>query len=323
MDKLLPCSSRLDLAPEAMWLDTETLVVTVPVSQREPRVLVRWLALLSLTLLMITLGTAEEPSTTEGIDSQYLKTVVSIEVLATNQPATAVGSAFMVGHASGMVMLVTAKHVIEESNGAIRPNLGYRLNRKDGKSDIISDEHATKYAGSWFLSSSTDVAMRFIVFDEANSDIKVFPQSMMLNSKDVRPAARVIVAGFPLGLRSEQHAVPVIRAGVVARSDETGLLIDGFTFPGNSGGPVVYTPTIKVSGGLKSPFINVEKLIGLVSSQISYTEAAISPQTKRPRITFEDNSGLTIVIPAQSIKELMDRDDVKALVRRYHPDWKE
>lgn len=45
------------------------------------------------------------------------------------------------------------------------------------------------------------------------------------------------------------------------------------------------------------------RLIGLVKGYITYTDVAISPQTKRPRVAFEENTGLTNVEPVDRIIE--------------------
>lgn len=102
---------------------------------------------------------------------------------------------------------------------------------------------------------------------------------------------------------------------MVARADRGDLLADAFVFPGNSGGPVLYEPPIKITGNglITSPFINEEHLIGLVSEFISYPETAVSIHTKRPRVIFEENSGLAIIVPVDAITELLSRDDLSKL----------
>jgi hypothetical protein len=44
----------------------------------------------------------------------------------------------------------------------------------------------------------------------------------------------------------------------------------------------------------------------MILSYISYEEKAISPQTGRTRITFEENSGLSNILPADKILELLN-----------------
>ena len=43
----------------------------------------------------------------------------------------------------------------------------------------------------------------------------------------------------------------------------------------------------------------------MVSSFIPYRDVAISAQTKRPRIIFEENAGLCNVVPAGTILDLL------------------
>ena len=47
-------------------------------------------------------------------------------------------------------------------------------------------------------------------------------------------------------------------------------------------------------------------LLGIVSSYIPYADVAVSRQTGRPRITFEENSGLAKVVPIDMAKECCD-----------------
>jgi hypothetical protein len=48
-------------------------------------------------------------------------------------------------------------------------------------------------------------------------------------------------------------------------------------------------------------------------SYIPYEDIAYSLQTKRPRIVFEENSGLTKVLPADNILKLLHRKDMQEL----------
>jgi hypothetical protein len=53
-------------------------------------------------------------------------------------------------------------------------------------------------------------------------------------------------------------------------------------------------------------------LLGVVYQFIPYTDVAVSKQTNRPRIAFEENSGLASVIPCDYIDEAV-RMHLKAL----------
>ena len=47
-------------------------------------------------------------------------------------------------------------------------------------------------------------------------------------------------------------------------------------------------------------------LLGIVKGYVPYIDVAFSAQTKHPRVTFEENSGLAEVIPADAIQETID-----------------
>ena len=90
-------------------------------------------------------------------------------------------------------------------------------------------------------------------------------------------------------------------------------MIDASVFPGNSGGPVLLKPEVTRIQGTKAN----ERcgLIGMVSSYLPYKEIAICTQTERPRMIFEENSGLGVVVPHDLIQETVkvasDRLDAK------------
>jgi hypothetical protein len=44
---------------------------------------------------------------------------------------------------------------------------------------------------------------------------------------------------------------------------------------------------------------------------VPYIDVAISTQTRRPRVTFEENSGLTEVHPVDFIEETIDTDPMR------------
>lgn len=115
------------------------------------------------------------------------------------------------------------------------------------------------------------------------------------------------VLGFPMGLIGGQRNTVVVRSGSIARirdvlskANQT-FLVDAFVFPGNSGGPVVSKPEALSIKGTKSQ--NAAYLIGIVQSYVLYQDVAVSLQTKRPRVVFEENSGLAAVHPVDFIEE--------------------
>jgi S1-C subfamily serine protease len=126
----------------------------------------------------------------------------------------------------------------------------------------------------------------------------------------------VYVLGYPMGLVGEQRAVVIVRNGSIARirdalaGTDNSFLIDSAIFPGNSGGPVVIRPEAMALQGTTAP--SRASLIGIVTGYVSYTEMAVSAQTGRVRMLFEENSGLAGAHLVDAINDSIDADP------RYH-----
>lgn len=123
--------------------------------------------------------------------------------------------------------------------------------------------------------------------------------------------------GFPVSIAKDfvNSAVksPVCRMGCISRVENVyhgaknkSFLIDAITFPGNSGGPVISRPeNISI---IDTPYNGNANLIGIVSSYLPYQELLQSTQTQRIRMVNEENSGLTVVIPVDCIKEVVEME---------------
>ena len=115
------------------------------------------------------------------------------------------------------------------------------------------------------------------------------------------------VLGFPMGLMPSDRQHVLVRSGIIARirdlfeNRNSSFTIDSFVFPGNSGGPVVYKPeTVSIQG---TSATRRAALIGIVKSYIPFRDVAVSQQTKKPRVIFEENSGLANVETVDKIVE--------------------
>ena len=121
----------------------------------------------------------------------------------------------------------------------------------------------------------------------------------------------VYVLGFPLGLvELGKHNYVIVRSGTIARirdelnEEQPMFLIDSFSFPGNSGGPVISKPEPFAISGTKAH--GTSYLIGMIHGYVPYEDIAVSEQTLRPRVIFEENSGLAEVIPIDYVNDLIE-----------------
>ena len=129
----------------------------------------------------------------------------------------------------------------------------------------------------------------------------------------------IYVLGFPMGIVGGDRQYVIARSGSIARIRDVlekrsnDFIVDSFVFPGNSGGPVVSKPEFASIQGTQS--INSAYLIGIVSSYLHYEDVAISQQTKKPRIVFQENSGLSVVIPTDFIMETIENCFIKLNIK--------
>ena len=228
-------------------------------------------------------------------------------------------TAFLVGHPVPRtrkdgprryeLFLVTNKHVLEgEEHMTVRFNpdaespareVGIDLVNGDGKPVWVAHPDVDVAAVGMEASRLRAEGVRFSFF---RTDTQV---------ADLRRAAElglcegdgVFVLGFPLGLVGDHRNYAVVRQGAIARIRDAlagttnEFLVDATVFPGNSGGPVVSRPEVgtPASSGPRGK----SYVLGIVASYVPYRDVAVSQQTKRTRVVFEENSGLTAVIPSE------------------------
>ena len=254
------------------------------------------------------------------IPTGYLNAVVSLGVI--EESFKHIGTGFLYSHpilknrdrTQYHTFLVTNRHVVEDRVSHVRFN---RVT--DGSPEVQPIASVTRH--NWTLHpNGADVAA-----------IPISSPGLLMDGRDmVKPEVflgdvgtpsdeewrhimegnGVFVIGFPLGLTGNARNYPIIRQGVISRiqswleRNENTFLIDSPAFPGNSGGPVVLKPENVAVTGTKP--ITHSLLIGVISSNITSRDVAISTQTNEPRIVFEENTGLAEVVPIDLAREAIE-----------------
>ena len=261
------------------------------------------------------------------IPPQYLNTVVALGNSRDDGSADFNATGFLYGHPAGLdpsdgqqwfrVFLVTNRHVIESADRFVA-----RFDRSMTAESQIVPLPLTAPDGSalWTLHpDEADVAVIPIatsVLKEQSIEFAVFQRDRNALSREqareggLGEGNGVFVLGFPLGLVGSQRNYVIARQGIIARiqdwldEEADHFLIDASVFPGNSGGPVLTKPeSIRINE--TQSFMRC-CLIGMVSSYLPYREVAVSQQTGRPRMIFEENSGLGKVVPVDVIQEAVE-----------------
>jgi hypothetical protein len=215
------------------------------------------------------------------------------------------------------IWLVTNRHVLEkQSRIYIKFNSANDPHSKDYPIDLTING---KVLNIGHPNSKIDVSVislnpEFIknegrVFNFVHSD-KHSRTKSELKTGMATEGDRVFVLGFPMGLVAPERQYVICRGGYLARIRDfldnrtTDFLVDATVFPGNSGGPVFSCPSALAIDG--TPTNPSSDLIGIVKAYIPYQDVAISAQTGRPRVTFEENTGLTAVESVDAIRETIE-----------------
>ena len=256
------------------------------------------------------------------IPAFYLDAVVALGDVSLDGATRYHSTGFLYGWPAGenelgqkvhRTFLLTNRHVLE---GALerRNQLQARFNTQSGAGANTyqidpEDEH-------WTANADYDVAVLGVNTQRLDADgvkYRVFHAEQhtftldQARSAEIAEGDGIFVLGFPLGLAGEERNYVIARQGIIARVQDWlngsshDFLIDASIFPGNSGGPVLIKPEVAAISGTKTN--DRCALIGMVSSYVPYQEVAISQQTGRPRMIFEENSGLGVVVPNDVIQE--------------------
>lgn len=274
----------------------------------------------------------------------FLDSVVALGVGDDTKSRRWIGTGFIYGNliANGAaaqdkrynLWLMTNKHVLEGLQAVyLKFNSAAGPNSKDFRVPLIARNGRLNWIGH--PEDKTDVAAIFLNAEfMAKEALKFLPilsdlhtcSKTTMKSGTVNEGDRVFVLGFPMGLVSTERQYVICRSGIVARirdylDDRTpDFLVDAPVFPGNSGGPVILCPSALAIEGTKAP--ERADLIGLVKSYVPYRDVAISAQTQKPRITFEENSGLTAVEPMDAILETVALAERRIRGRRAQAKYK-
>jgi hypothetical protein len=175
---------------------------------------------------------------------------------------------------------------------------------------------------NWVMADdeSVDLALIPFAFDVNVADVLTIQRGLFLPLTELPETTDLIFLAFqPTDLRASRVA-PFIRGGLVSRLNEDGTFyMDGPAFPGNSGSPVFVRPTgtrfTRRGFALGSDPIAF-RFVGVVGEYIPYIDVAVSPQTGRPRVSFEENTGLTRVWSADHLDRLIQSTAFKEQVKR-------
>lgn len=129
----------------------------------------------------------------------------------------------------------------------------------------------------------------------------------------------VFMLGYPMGLVDVESNTPICRSGCLARMDckeierTKNMLVDVHNFPGNSGSPILMKPEMVAITGTKA--LSECVLAGIVHRYIPYQESLINSQTHQIVEIRSENSGIAKVHPVEFIREVVELEHSRHIVR--------
>jgi len=221
--------------------------------------------------------------------------------------------------------LITAKHVV------INPLTGQRqdenllafFNLKGGGVTVRSVAEIKKEFGvdwTYHPNAAVDVAIIPFPIDLRKDDVLVVSDELFFPAQNLNELDDIFFLSYQPGIDPKGKITPVIRGGIVSLlNDDRTFYIDATAFPGNTGSPVFLKPSAMTVGerlGSANTAPMGGRFVGIIGEYISYQELAVSAQTGRPRIVFEENTGLSRVWSAGFMREIINSDAFRLQLKR-------
>jgi S1-C subfamily serine protease len=154
-------------------------------------------------------------------------------------------------------VLVTAAHVLNQMPDR-EMRIGWREPQADGAWRFAPEQLTIRDAAGdplWTRHPERDIAVMTVSAPEAFARAAIplgwLADSDALAQWSVRPGDELLALGYPHGLASNKAGFPILRLGLVASWPLSPIeafptfLLDFAVAPGNSGGPVFWTPSAR------------------------------------------------------------------------------
>ena len=255
---------------------------------------------------------------------EHRKTVVLLGEVSDEGEWTQWATGFLV-ELGGILHLVTARHVVRDLRTGEPSDRGMTIayNRVGGGQRRRSlDEVKEERGVEWVFhdDDEVDVAVLPVPLERGVDDLMIIPAEGFLRPEGLVELLDVFFLTFQPEIDVTERIAPVVRAGVISlMNEDRTFFIDGFAFPGNSGSPVFLRP-VPIRFGEKGPVIGGDetggKLIGVIGEYVPYREVAVSRQTGRPRVVFEENTGLSRVWSVGFIQQIAQSEACREQIDR-------
>lgn len=264
----------------------------------------------------------------EGFDTRTMGFVFRVDTNA--QPTEPIGTCFFVSvpmPSDLAVYLVTAKHVLEDTNGAFWPQIAVRLTKKAGGVGFVL-----------FSLTETNTPWRAFVHPDPGVDLAIVPAAPHLgkhfifqpipsniiatkepiNRFNIREGDEMFFVGLFTPFLGSEANIPIVRFGRLS------MLTDEKITTGKDGPQHYYFMETQVFGGNSGSAAffyfderrnpnDVKTLLGGVVKGYFPNYSPIVFQDARPVPFARENNGIALVTPASKLHELLFSDEQKKL----------
>lgn len=262
------------------------------------------------------------------LDINFLKSLVAIGI-EKKKKFSCLATGFLIGFIAKdskdptkkqyWIFLVTNRHVFENKDF-----VDLRFNTKSGKPKIFRQGlFFPNNEARWLTHKNKKIDLALLnvspqILEQHSIDFIFLSQEIFAYHRDftkigIEAGDTAYVLGFPLGLSGNVQNFACVKWGVISRIDKEivketkAFLVDSSIFPGNSGGPVIYRPTITRLNN--TPAVGQPYVLGVVSSYLPYEEKLFTHQTNPPSVVSlsRENSGLSFVVPMDFVRQILSR----------------
>jgi hypothetical protein len=275
-----------------------------------------------------------------GLIPEAVRRIVTvIHIPDRNARPVPIGTGFLIRYPSvvrpdgGYKLLVTARHVVTDERGDLRPELMISANRVGGGTElfaIAADEERGLPPAHFHPNPSVDLCVLPAGFDPNVFEIaelvaEFFPPAANLRAPLLREGAETLFVALFMPLAAHERILPIVRFGKVALVPvepiiwrehgpaEQLVVIEAQSFPGNSGAPVFVFLGDQDGAGQPIP-----RLLGVLKGAFSQRMPGEFDENPAIRFSVQSAVGVSAVVPAYLLKQLLDEVVIPELDIKMH-----
>ncbi len=221
-----------------------------------------------------------------------------------------------------LVFLATAKHVLLNPDSTFRKDIHVRLNTHDSSRFIYCPLTSFGKSKNLFISKDSTVDIALFIWPGAKMgdyDFKFLSPETMINRenfKNIQVGNEILFTGLFTPYLGERKNYPIMRFGHIAlvtneRINFVGfkrelILIESFTFGGNSGSPVF----------IRLPNDHL-KLIGIMNGYFNTIDPIRIIKADADIPVAISNLGIAAITPSYLLEDILRSEEINLVLKRF------